>query len=104
MIKLKKIKVEESKGMDMPSRSYSPPAFYTNDKQISEIKDWEQGAKYRLVIDVEMKSKTETDSGVDGSFDIVAYKEIEQKKSINDMTDKEFADYTSESLAAGKLL
>ena len=37
-------------------------------------------------------------------FDIVAYKEIEQKKSINDMTDKEFADYTSESLAAGKLL
>lgn len=95
-IKLKKIKINESKESVMPSSS--APNFYINAGQMPEIKDWEVGKKYKLVIEVEQKSKNEREDSVDASFDILAYKHLKEK-SIDEMDDKEFGEYKGKQLA-----
>ena len=79
-----------------------PPSFGLDDKQIPEIKNWEVDGKYRLIIDIKMKSLRSDKEGMSGGFDIVAYKVI-AKKSIDEMTDKEFSVYQGEVLSKGKL-
>ena len=60
-----------------------PPSFNVTSEQIPEIKDWEVGEKYRLVIEVEQKSKAENDNKiVDSRFEIVSYKTIEDDDSV----------------------
>ncbi len=108
-LKLKKIPVTESK---FPSVQNSegvnlyPPSFSLNSNQVSEIKDWEVGGKYKLVIVVEQKSKSNNSSAtaniIEGSFNILAYKYIPVKK-IEDMTDAEFEEYQGKALHMGKL-
>lgn len=97
-LKLKKILV----GDDSLQYDESPPAhrpsFYTHDKQMKEIAGWEQGKVYRIVVDVEMSNKNESDRGVNGSFDIVAYKHLPDK-TIEEMSDEEFGEYQGEALA-----
>ena len=101
-LKLKKIRVgKKSKGMfDMEEKAPSvfPPSFRADDKQIPEVKKFEVGKKYRLVVDIEMKSKKENEKSTDGSFDLIAYKHI-PKKDIFDMDDKEFGDHQGEELS-----
>lgn len=103
MTHLKKIKVS-SMQVDVPSigKHLSAPSFYIDAAQMPEIKHWEVGGKYRLVIDVEQKSKNEREDSTDASFDILAYRHL-PKKSIDDMTDQEFGEYQGESLAKGEL-
>lgn len=95
-IKLKKIKKPEMKGMDMPSMS--GPMFYVDDMQMSEIADWKVGEKYKMVVEVEMKSMSEDDHGMHGSLEVTAYKHLKEK-TINEMSDKEFGDYQGQQLA-----
>ncbi|KKN30973.1 hypothetical protein LCGC14_0828670 [marine sediment metagenome] len=93
-LKLKKIPVKpmpkEMKVGIEDSPSIFPPSFHIDEKQMPEIKKWDVGEKYRLVVDIEMKSKNETQlDKINGQFDLTAYKYI-PKKSVLDMNDKEF--------------
>ena len=91
-ITLKKIPVKKLPKRSLPFTDEPPfflPSFGVSAKQMPEIKDWDVGKKYRIVIEVEQKSKEERNDHVHASFDIVAYKHL-RKKSIDEMTDKEF--------------
>ena len=104
MSALKKIKVDESNEMESPVGNHNlyTPSFSIDAKQMSEIKDWEVGATYRLMIDVKMTRYEENKQSTSASMDIVGYKYI-PKKSIDEMTDKEFETYQGESLDKGSL-
>lgn len=98
--KLKKIKVSNPHGMDMPSvgKHYSAPNFYVDAEQMPEIKNWEVGKEYYLVVKVEQKSKNEREDSVDASFDIISYKHLKEK-TIDEMSDREFGEHQSHKLA-----
>ncbi len=104
---LKKIRVSESND-DQPISGPPLPQFFADDSQIPEIKDWEVGGRYKLVIEVEQRSKSKVHTSVgdkdtiDGRFDIVAYKHLPEK-DIKDMTDEEFGEYEGKALSKGKL-
>jgi len=100
---LKKIKVNNSSN-EVPSvgKDLSAPSFYMSAEQMPEIKDWEVGKKYQLIIEVEQISKNEHENSVHASFEIVAYKHI-PKKSIDEMTDEEFGEYQNQSVNKGEL-
>lgn len=95
-IKLNKIKHEPMKGLDMPMSMN--PMFHVSDKEMPEIKNWEVGNKYKLVIEVEQKSKSEDEMGVHAGFEIVAYKHLKDK-SLEEMSDKEFGEYQSKVMS-----
>ena len=103
-IKLKKIPVNGKSDIDIypPTHRSYPPQFDVDDMQMPEIKDWEVGHKYRLIIDIEQTSKNENEDRVSGNFNIIAYKYL-KPKTIEEMTDKEFGEYSGESLARGSL-
>ncbi len=88
MLRLKKIPVKKTDypkplAEDVP---YYNPSFSLNDKQVSEIKDWDVGETYQLCIEVSMTSKQEyKDGGVSGGFDIIAYKSLGENMSDGDM-------------------
>lgn len=103
---LKKIPVAKTKPKYMLEESKLPyylPSFGLSSKQMPEIADWDVGKNYKLVIEVNMRSKNEneregkTDSS--GSLEIVAYKVIGKMKSIDDMSDKEFGAYQGAALS-----
>lgn len=88
-LKLKKIKAPDT-GKAMPVDSSSmAPSFYVDDEQMPEISNWEVGEKYRLVIEIEQKSKNENEHRTDGRFEIVGYKYLPEK-TYDEMTDAEF--------------
>lgn len=97
-LRLKKIKVPEVIGHDMAMPSMMPPSFHVDGKQMSELKNWEVGKKYRLVIEVEQKSKNEYEDNVSAGFDIIAYKHLTEK-SYDEMTDKEMEIEQGKALA-----
>jgi|SRR3990167_2890314 len=101
MMHLKKIKVDEMQGV-MPNPMSWPPSFSINAKQMPEIKDWEVGKKYRLVIEVEQKSKNEREDSLDASFEIVAYKHLKEK-TMDEMSDSEFGEYQGQVMERGHL-
>lgn len=75
MLKLKKIIPEkwDNKLMDAP---YSPSINF-DDKQVPEIKDWQVGETYTLILEIKQTSKNENkDGSVNAGFDILAYKEL----------------------------
>lgn len=80
-----------------------PPSFHVNEKQISEIKRWEVGKKYKLEIEVELKSKHEMKMDgkitADASFDIVAY---DVEKDYEDMSDDEMEMEQAKALSSKK--
>lgn len=98
-LKLKKIPVSEKSshhGIEEMVSVY-PPSFHITDKQMQEIKDWEVGGKYRLVIEIEQTYKSESvkDDGsvaIGGDFNIIKYKYLPEK-TIDEMNDKEFGEY-----------
>lgn len=106
MLKLKTIEVKKPKGMhkEVPMEdmmmSY-PPSFSANEKQIPEIADWKVGEKYKMVIEVEMKRMSSYDNGTkkntDASFDVVAYKALD---NFDDMSDEDFEKLQAKGLSS----
>ena len=101
-LKLKTIPVSQPSKEDKEFMEKSPsvdlPYFRTDAKQMPEVKNWEQGEFYKFVVEVKMKSKRDDERGTRAEFEIVAYKPI-VKKSINEMTDKEFGEHQGEELS-----
>ena len=106
MLTLKKIPVRKNdETLDMADDimpSY-PPSFHISSKQMPEVSDWKVKGKYRLVVDVEMKSISAGEHGASAGFDITAYAVMKEKtgtgKSIDDMTDEEIGKYQGEALS-----
>lgn len=76
MLKLKKIPTEkwDNKGLDAP---YFPGVNFDT-KQIPEIKEWEVGETYQIVLEIKQTSKSEDKEGkVNASFDITGYKVLD---------------------------
>lgn len=62
----------------------SLPNFRANEKQIPEVKKWETGKNYRLIIDIKQTGKhEEREEPVRAEFDIVGYKVV-SNKTVND--------------------
>jgi|GEM_PF-2619328 len=107
MLKLKKIEVKKNKDMenkptmDEEMMSY-PPSFSANEKQIPEIVDCKVGEKYKIVLEIEMKRMSSYDNGTkkstDASFDVLAYQMLDDKKSVDDMSDEEIEAMQGEGL------
>ena len=100
---LKTIKVSKPRGgIDMPVAEYPifAPNFSINEKQMPEIKDWETGEKYLLVIEVSMSSKSDRKGEpVRGDFDITRYKAL-SGKMMEDMTDEEMEEMQAKGLSS----
>ena len=101
-MKMKKIKVSEHHDMAMPSMAHYPPSFSVDSTQMPEIKDWEVGAKYKLMIEVEQKTKEETEQSTSSRFDIVAY-HYKPEKTMEEMSDDEFREYSNHVRSRGSL-
>ena len=99
-LKLKKIKVSEKgeKMMTEESPAMFPPSFHVDSKQMSEVEDHEVGSKYKFVIEVELKSKSEREKTISSSYDIVAYRELKKKKP-QDMNDEEFEEHQGDVMS-----
>lgn len=98
-VKLKKIKVakEEQSRYPVETSPMTLPTLYVNSDQMPEIADWEVGKKYRLIIEVEQKSKSEVAVAgkseiVDARFNIVGYKALDTKMNEDDLTEEEQAE------------
>ncbi len=89
MLKLKKIKSGKKViGLDMPMMDSYPPTVHLNDTQVPEIKDWDVGETYQIVMDVKQTSKSEDKNGnVNSSFEVVGYKPVEDDMSDSDLED-----------------
>lgn len=78
MLKLKKIQTESYN--DYPLEHAYFPYLTLNSKQISELKDWEVGETYQIILEIKQKSKSESEtkdlSVINSTFDITAYKVI----------------------------
>ncbi len=104
-LNLKKIPVAKTKPKYMIEESKLPyylPSFSLSSKQMPEIRKWDVGKNYKLVIEVNMRSKNENErdgnTDASGSLEIVAYKII-KTKSIDDMSDEEFGEYQGKELS-----
>ena len=91
---LKKISVSKRReGFDMPVTESDvpsfPPSFHVSDTQIPEVKKWEVGKNYYMVVEVRQTEKEDREGEpVRASFDIVKYKAL-TGKALKDMTDDE---------------
>lgn len=81
-------------GMDMEY----PPEFSISGKQMPEIKDWEPGNVYEMVIQVEQKSLNIDGDRASARFEIVGYK-IEEK-DYSKMSDEDFEKEQAKSLTS----
>lgn len=98
-MKLKKIQTKRSYPEQVEA-SMPGPCVYLSSDQMPEMKNWEVGETYQLVIEVVQKSKNETEDRTSGEFELVAYKYM-PKKEMEDMTDEEFGELQSEIMAKG---
>lgn len=107
MLKLKKIQSEK---IDMveEGRRYLP-TLYLDSKQVPEIKDWEVGETYHVILELRQTSKNENDTEKDGKvnsvsaqFDIVAYKPMEMEKDMDEMTDEEIEEMQGKVMGGHK--
>jgi len=108
MPNLKPIKVKKKKPSYMKDEDPVPywyPSFHVNSKQIPEIKDWETGKNYKMVIEVNLSSKNQSErdgnTNTSASLEVVAYA-VGKAKDISKMTDKEFGNYQGEALSASR--
>ena len=80
MTQLKTIKPKRI-GMDRPEKSYYPSISFSS-KNLPEIKNWQVGKTYRLIVEVKQTSMRENENGeINAEFDIkkIATKESNQK-------------------------
>lgn len=97
--KLKTIKKPKEEKMDMSTSMSMLPSFHVDTKQMPEIKNWEVGKKYRLVVEVEQTSYHEDDHSSGASFNITAY-EILNGKNYDEMSDEEIEMEQGKALAS----
>lgn len=96
-MQLNKIKPEKLGDFDEVMDEFLP-FIYLNSDQMSEIVNWKQGKKYRVVFDiVQTAQRVDSDKVVRSDFKVVAYK-ILPLKEIEDMDDKEFGEYQGKML------
>lgn len=107
-LNLKKIPVNTQKpkyAIEEEKLPYYLPSLHLSSKQMPEIRNWEVGSNYKLVIEVNMRSKSEDEksgkTNASGSLELVAYKVIKEK-TIDDMTDEEFGEYQGKELSKRK--
>ena len=56
------------------------PTFYANERQITEIPQWEVGGEYKMMVTVRQKSASQADDGeMSAAFEIVSYDVIGQE-------------------------
>lgn len=84
MLKLKKIEAEKYPEYPEQGARFLP-TIYLDSRQIAEIRDWEVGEEYTLILKVKQTSKSENDKEKDGKvnsvraeFDVIAYKAISE--------------------------
>lgn len=82
-----------------PDSEYKPRINLTSD-QLAQIKDWEVGETYTVILDIKQKSKSEDEfkgkKYISSSFEIVSIKaEKEVEKDIEDMDNAEFMQASS---------
>lgn len=98
-VKLKKIKVEKPDNVDAEPLHWRLPHFSVTEDQMPEVKSWEVGNKYRMIVEVEQTEKSDREGDpVRGEFRLVAYKPL-PNKSLDEMTDDEFAELQGEMLS-----
>ncbi len=101
MLKLKKIPITDNKNLDsglIRNDYISSPSLSLNDKQVPEIKDWQVGETYTIVLEIKMVSMSAYDkSGTSGSFDIIKYKVMDD---IEDMSDADLEEMQGEALSS----
>lgn len=95
MLKTKKIKtIEPDDAMEVSVGGKYPPSLNLNDSQVSEIKDWDVGETYQMVVDIKMTNKSEDKDGtINASFEVTGYKNME------DMSEEELEDMQGEALS-----
>lgn len=97
--KLKEVKSEKHDSLSEIAESY--PGFYLNAKTLPEIRDWEVGEDYYIVVKATMRSKekyeNEDKKSCSGSFDI---KEIGVVEDEDDYEE----DYEDEDLTKAELM
>lgn len=103
--KLRKIQpqtFDEMHGMESkPVEKKFLPKLNVNEEQMPEIKKWETGKDYYILVKVNQTGKRdEKDSLVSAEFDITHYMDMTAKfnKKIEDMDDNEFSEHQSEML------
>lgn len=98
---LKKIKPQTRKeAYDIPEDNEKVilPSLHLNSNQVSEIKDWETGEEYHILLKIKQTSKREErDEDVEAGFDIIAYR---VKNKVEDMSDDEFAEEKTKALSS----
>lgn len=83
MLKLKKIQPESYE--DFPVGKKYFPSLHFDNKEVSEIKNWEVGKIYQILLEIKQNSKSESKDGVvDASFDITAYKVMDDMEDMSD--------------------
>ena|SRR3990167_5914055 len=97
-MKLKIIPAPKKQRRNSVETPHSRPSFYVSSREMPEIADWEVGGKYRMVIEVEQKSKSEDNERMNGSFEIVAYMPL-REKTIHEMSDREFGTYQGKKMS-----
>lgn len=105
-LNLKKIPVAKEKPkflIEDQKLPYFLPSVHLSSKQMPEIRNWEVGKNYKLVIEVNMRSKNEDErdgkTNASGSLEIVGYKVLGKAKDIDEMSDKEFGEYQGKALS-----
>ena len=66
--RLKTIKPKKH-GIDVPEKPYYP-SFHISSKELPEIKNWEVGRKYRILLETRQVGKREDEEGISGDFEI----------------------------------
>lgn len=68
---MKKV-IPQKAGVESPSKEKWYPSIHLSSKELPELKKWEVGKTYTLILEVKQKSKTENmPDEISASFDIV---------------------------------
>ena len=77
---MKEIKAK-SLTSESPSREKWYPSLHLTSEDLSEIKNWEVGKTYKLVLEVKQTSKAQYSKGrIDGSFDVKGIEVVKNKE------------------------
>lgn len=97
-MRLEKIKPEKFGDFDRIEDEFLP-FLHLNSEQVSELFNWKNKRTYRMIIDIRQDNQDvdKVTGRVSSGFKIVAYKAL-KKKSIDEMTDKEFEEHQGEEL------
>jgi hypothetical protein len=65
-------KVTPTSGAELPSKEKYYPSIHLSSKDLKEIKNWEVGKTYKVILEIKQKSMSEdADKTISASFDII---------------------------------